>query len=221
MIKGQQAFIEHFKDFQDCYVVIGGLAVGAHMESQGLPFRTTKDFDIILILEALRPEFFTHFWQFIKDGDYQRKEVIEGERQYYRFIGPVTLDYPHQIELFSKKPDVIPVTEDHQFVPIPADDDISSLSAILMDEDYYEITKSNTVIKDGLSIASEPLLICLKMKAFLDLSQRKEDGEKVDSKTIKKHRSDVFRIGVTMTEEEQMEVPESIYVLISKSLLNS
>ena len=79
-----------------------------------------------------------------------------------------------------------------------------------MDEDYYELTKSNTRIIDGLRIASEPLLICLKVKAFTDLSSKKEEGEKVDSKDIKKHKNDVFRLAVTMTGDEKIEIPESI-----------
>ena len=126
MIRGQQVFRDHFSDFQDCYVIIGGLAVDVHMDNQGLPFRATRDFDIILVFEALRPSFFDHFWRFIKEGDYQRKETIDdGHRRYYRFIKPTHPDYPYQIELFSKQPDINPIIEGHQIVPIPADDDIS------------------------------------------------------------------------------------------------
>jgi hypothetical protein len=210
MIKGQQLFTEHFADFQDCYVVIGGLAVNAHMDEQAIPFRATKDFDIILLLEALRPAFFEKFWTFIQAGDYERKEASKGPRKYYRFIKPQTEDYPHQIELFSRKPDAIPEITDHHLVPIPADEEISSLSAILMDEDYYELTKSNTKIIDGLRIASAPLLICFKIKAFIDLSSKKGAGQKVDSKDIKKHKNDVFRLAVTMTGNETTEIPKSI-----------
>lgn len=210
MIKGQQIFTEHFADFQDCFVVIGGLAVDIHMEEQAVPFRVTKDFDIILFVEALRSEFFEKFWEFIKTGNYERKETSDSPRKYYRFIKPQTVDYPHQIELFSRKPDVIPEIKDHDLVPIPADEEISSLSAILMDEDYYELTKNNTAVIDGLRIASEPLLICLKVKAFIDLSIKKEAGENIDSKEIKKHRNDVFRLAVTITGDEKIEIPESI-----------
>lgn len=210
MIKGQQIFIEHFTDFQDCYVVIGGLAVDALMDEQAVPFRATKDFDIILLVEALRPEFFETFWTFIQAGDYERIETSEGPRKYYRFIKPQNEDFPHQIELFSRKPDTIPEIENHPLVPIPANEEISSLSAILMDDNYYELTKNNTKVIDGLRIASEPLLICLKVKAFIDLSEKKAAGEKVDSRDIKKHRNDVFRLAVTMTGDEKIEIPDTI-----------
>lgn len=210
MIRGQHIFTEHFTDFQHCYVVIGGLAVDIHMDEQGVPFRATKDFDVILLLEALSPSFFDHFWTFIQDGGYERKEVSTGPPQYYRFIKPSNTDYPHQIELFSRRADIIPEIEGHHLVPIPAEEDISGLSAILMDEDYYALTKSNTKIVDGLRIATEPLLICLKIKAFLDLSKKKKEGDRVDSRDIKKHRNDVFRLAVTLTGQEKMEIPASI-----------
>lgn len=210
MIRGQQRFTEHFSDFQDCYVVIGGLAVDVHMEEQGIPFRATKDFDIILLVEALKPAFFDRFWAFIKDGGYRRKEISSGQRQYYRFIKPLKEDYPYQIELFSRRPNAIPPIEGHNLTPIPADEDISSLSAILMDEDYYALTQANTKIIDGLRIATEPLLIAFKIKAFLDLSQKKAEGQQVDSRDIKKHRNDVFRLAVTLTGQEQLIVPEPV-----------
>ena len=40
----------------------------------------------------------------------------------------------------------------------------------------------------------ETALIPFKARAFLDLSARKEAGERVDSKDVKKHRNDVFRV---------------------------
>jgi hypothetical protein len=36
-------------------------------------------------------------------------------------------------------------------------------------------------------------LIALKARAWLDLTERAERGEQIDSKTIKKHKNDVFR----------------------------
>ncbi len=79
-----------------------------------------------------------------------------------------------------------------------------------MDEDYYELTKNNTKIIDGLRIASEPLLICLKVKAFIDLSLKKEAGQKVDSRDINKHKNDVFRLAVTITGDQKIDIPKTI-----------
>ena len=35
---------------------------------------------------------------------------------------------------------------------------------------------------------------CQKAKAWLDLTERKNAGENVDSKNIRKHKNDVFRL---------------------------
>lgn len=40
----------------------------------------------------------------------------------------------------------------------------------------------------------EPFLVLFKAKAWLDLNQKLEAGEHVDSRDIKKHRNDVLRI---------------------------
>ena len=50
----------------------------------------------------------------------------------------------------------------------------------------------------------------MKAKAFLDLSEKKKAGEKVDAKDVKKHRNDVFRLAATLKMEETIELPEGI-----------
>ena len=37
-------------------------------------------------------------------------------------------------------------------------------------------------------------IILFKIKAWLDLSERRENGEHIDSKNIKKHKNDIMRI---------------------------
>lgn len=164
---------------------------------------------MILVVEAVTEDFIAHFWEFIKLGKYERNEQSE-ERQYYRFINPETEDFPVQVELFSRTPDIIKPVDAARFTVIPTDEDLSSLSAILMDDDYYTFTLDHTEEVDGLHRADELALICLKAKAFFDLGQRKKEGQKIDSKTIKKPRSDVFRLAVTLTGKHQPELPESI-----------
>jgi len=79
-----------------------------------------------------------------------------------------------------------------------------------MDEDYYRFTLEHCTNEDQLNRADELALVCLKAKAFLDLSRRKEAGQSIDSKIIKKHRSDVFRLAATLTGEDQIILPGSI-----------
>ena len=53
MIKGLDKFWEHFAGFADRYVLIGGAAADLVMNEAGVDFRVTKDFDIVLCVEAL------------------------------------------------------------------------------------------------------------------------------------------------------------------------
>lgn len=170
---GIEIFKEHFKDFRECYIVIGGVACEDHFEGEGIVFRSTKDIDLILIVEALNNEFIAHFWEFIKQGNYEQKQIGEGERQHYRFINPETEYFPIQIELFSRTPDVITRTDDMTLTPIPADEELSSLSAILMDDEYYEFTIKHSQKGTTIHRADDLALICLKAKAFLNLTKKK------------------------------------------------
>ena len=62
MVRGLELFKEHFKGFQEHYVLIGGTACSILMEESGVPFRATKDLDIVLIAEALNPDFVRVMW---------------------------------------------------------------------------------------------------------------------------------------------------------------
>lgn len=207
---GIEIFKEHFKGFRECYVVIGGVACEDHFEGEGIAFRSTKDIDLILVVEAISNEFINHFWEFIKQGNYEQKQIAEGERQYYRFIKPETEYFPMQIELFSRTPDVITRTDNMTLTPIPADEELSSLSAILMDDAYYEFTIEHSKKGATLHRADDLALICLKAKAFLDLTEKKATGKIVDSKNISKHKNDVFRLAATLRDDDRIVLPEGI-----------
>jgi len=208
-MKGLDKFADHFKNHTDQYIVIGGAACEDLFGQQGIEFRATKDIDLILVVEALNHSFIEQFWEFIRLGQYERNEIAE-KRQYYRFINPETEDFPVQVELFSRTPDVIPHKEGMRFTPIPTDEDISSLSAILMDDDYYTFTIEHSETNGILQRASDVALICLKVKAFIDLSKRKADGEHVDSKHIRKHRNDIFRLAAILTGDRSIHLPVNI-----------
>ena len=47
--------------FEDQYVIIGGTACDLIMENEELPFRATKDIDIVLIVESRK-----QFWKSFK-----------------------------------------------------------------------------------------------------------------------------------------------------------
>lgn len=215
MVRGLEIFRQHFKDFTDNYIIIGGTACDIIIDSVGLTPRATKDIDIILVIEALSPEFVAHFWEFIKQGDYDIKEKSEEDRKYYRFQKPQVEEFPFQIELFSRIPDLLDLDEGTHLTPIPVDTEISSLSAILMDDDYYNFTIQHSQLENGIHLANTEALIGLKAKAFLDYKTRKENGEKIDDKQLRKHKMDIFRLLLVLTPEDNFTIAENIKSNIS------
>jgi len=210
MVRGLDIFKKYFEQYPENYVIIGGTACDIIIDEAGFVPRATKDIDIILVVEALNSDFVKHFWQFINDGKYQQREKSNDEREYYRFVKPENTDFPHQIELFSRTPDVIVLEGGAHLTPIPVDDDLSSLSAILLNDDYYNYMIEHSQVDDGLHHANIEALICLKAKAFLEIKERIEKGGKEDTKQLRKHKADVFRLTVMLTPESIFELPEII-----------
>jgi hypothetical protein len=185
MVKGLELFREHFAAFAGQYIIIGGTACDLIIDGAGFTPRATKDFDIILVVEALSPEFVAQFWEFVKKAGYQRSEKGDEKPKYYRFQKPTDERFPFQLELFARMPDVLKLSDGVHLTPIPVDDDLSSLSAILMEDSYYNYTLTNSTVLNDIHLANSEALICLKAKAFLDMTTREQNGEKVDSKHIK------------------------------------
>ena len=57
MAPGIDSFRDKFKDYSDYYTIIGGTACDILLSEADLPFRATKDIDMILIMEDNFPEF--------------------------------------------------------------------------------------------------------------------------------------------------------------------
>jgi len=220
MVKGLDKFKTFFKDFSNSYIIIGGTACHVQFEELSIGFRATSDIDMLLIIEPLNSDFVKRFWEFIKEGKYDITQVEEKKRNYYRFADPVEDNFPVLIELFSRLPDVIQEIEGMHLTPIPLDDDLSSLSAILMDVDYYNFTFENAQVIDNLSLASIESLILLKIIAFLNLSKLKNDGENIDSKNIKKHKNDILRLAAALTAGSKIECSEKIKIDV-RSYINT
>lgn len=210
MIKGLDKFKERFAGFEDQYVLIGGTATVLALDAAGITARQTKDLDIVLSLEALTADFGKAFWAFVRDGGYEHRQASTDKRIFYRFNKPVDDTFPVMLELFSRAPDGINPPSDVQLVPIPTDDEVYSLSAILLDTDYYGFLHQHKTILDGVSVLAATGLIPLKAKAWLDLNERKGKGEPIDSKNIKKHRTDILNLYRLLTAETRVATPGSI-----------
>lgn len=206
MVSGFTTFREWFQGFEEQYVVIGGTACDLLMEEEELTFRATKDIDVVLIVESMTKEFGQKFWEYIKEAGYEHQNKSTGVAQFYRFSSPKSREYPYMIELFSKKPEFLVLEEDAVLTPLPVDEEISSLSAILLNDAYYDLLKSGQVVIGGIPVLKAECLIPFKAKAYLDLTERKKKGEKVDSKNIRKHKNDVFRLTGLIKAETRQEI---------------
>ena len=201
MVTGIDSFKEWFKGSEEQYAIIGGTACDILMTEEGLDFRATKDIDLVLIIEAVDANFGKKFWEYVKQAGYEHCNKSSGVPQFY---------------LFTRKLDAIQLPEDAVLTPLPMDEDISSLSAILLDNDYYEFLKQGKVVVDGVTVLDAAYLIPFKAKAWMDLTDRKAAGEHVDSKNIKKHKNDVFRLTELVDPTAKVVAPQGVYADIQE-----
>jgi len=203
MVKGLDIFKKHFQAFSDRYVLIGGVACSLIFEELGINFRGTRDIDIVLHVEARSRDFVAAFWDFIARGKYQNIQNSTGKRLFYRFDKPGSKEFPDMLELFSRKSEILKYHGKGHLTPIPIDEEISSLSAILLDDEYYNFIRNGIRLIEELPVVKPECLIPLKARAWLDLVKRSGAGnEKIDSKKIQKHRDDIFRLFRVITPEK-------------------
>lgn len=211
MIHGLDKFRELFAEYKDKYIIIGGTACSIAMQTVGADFRATRDIDIVLTVEALSTEFYKVFWMFIRAGEYSTFNKSSDKDKYYRFHTPKNPEFPFMIELFA--PDLEGHFDSETF-PIKWEkidsEDTASLSAILLDTDYYDFIKSGRREVDGVTIIGAEHIIPLKGRAWMDHVKREASGEEIDSKLIKKHKNDIIRLYGILTLGEKVVLPECI-----------
>ena len=213
MVIGFDRFREAFQDFAENYIVIGGSACDWLFTSLNAQFRATKDIDLVLVAERMSPAFATMIWEFVRAGGYSAYERKDGKKCFYRFLNPTAADYPFMLEFFAREPIGFPIDKKTVIVPIPVDDeDISSLSGILMDENYYSFIRSHRIEVEGVSILPAEALLLLKARAWFDLSMRKARGEFVKDKDVRKHRTDILRLQAQIVEGTVVELAEPIKI---------
>jgi len=217
MVRGIEKFRDYFKEYQDQYVIIGGTACDLLFEDFGGAFRLTKDIDMVLIVEALTLEFGAVFWEFIKAGKYQNRQKSNGVPQYYRFDKPEEPEYPAMIELFSRT-SFIPDDSDAHCTPIHIDDDISSLSAILLDSDYYQLLQQGKSAVSDIIVLSAEYLILFKAKAWLDLSEKIIENPGIGRRNVKKHMDDILQLTTMLSGNEAPVLTEVVKADIEQYL---
>lgn len=199
--------------YKQNYVIIGGTACNLNLEAASLIGRATKDIDMIVVCEAITYEYLKSFWDFIRAGGYSAWQVKSNDnnsRCFYRFVEPTDTSFPHYIELFSRKPDAIVLPQEAHLVHIPVSEYLSSFSAILMDDEYYDYAVRHTIELDGVQVIDKNALIVLKIKAYLNNLRRRSDGQHVQKDDIEKHKRDVYRMGFLLTAQDSFYVSDVI-----------
>lgn len=69
--------------------------------------------------------------------------------------------------------------------------------------DYFSEYKDQSVLDAGH-------LIPMKMKAWLDLTEKKEKGMHVNDRDLRKHRQDVFRLFRLIGDNDFIPVPQEV-----------
>ena len=212
-MEGLDKFKEAFEAYSDNYVVIGGTACDITMTGTTVKPRATHDIDMIVIVERMSPEYGEQFWQFIREAGYRPEKCHTKEKtvkyEFYRFVDGKP-GYPEMIELLSRHPDVLGKPKGLIIEPLPVGEEVSSLSAIILDDDYYYFTIEHSRLTDGIRHADSAALIALKARAYLNLKQDKADGRHVNTTDIKKHRSDVLKNVILLSPDEEISAPMSI-----------
>lgn len=82
----------------------------------------------------------------------------------------------------------------NRIIPVHIDNETSSLSAILLNDDFYKFMMNGRRVVDGIGVLGAEHLIPFKMYAWNNLRDRKSAGEHVNERDLKKHKYDVFRL---------------------------
>lgn len=155
-VRGIERFADAMSGCKGGYVLIGGGACSVLFDNEGDSFRATEDLDIVVIVDGEGVEFATALWAFIKAVGYETGKVGDGKCTYYRFCLPEgsrqVLDYPGQIELFARHPDFVLEDETSEVAPLSFDGAVSSLSAIILDDGYYEFIRDNATNVEGITL---------------------------------------------------------------------
>lgn len=171
-------FQEIFKEYQDYYVLIGGTATSIVLDAHGFESRTTKDYDMVIIDHLKDKAFYHTLLHFLEMGEYIGSQLEESP-QLFRFTTKKS-GFPEMIELFSILPEY-PLKKFSRETPLHFAEE-ASLSALLLDKDYYQLLVNEKEIIEEYSVLSNRGL----------------------SKKIKKHLNDIARLTMLLHEEDAL-----------------
>ena len=196
---GLNHFEEYFKDFRESYVVVGGFAtlmlLEKQLEGHG---KVTQDIDLVLLTTA-SAEMAQKIKAYVTEGEYTIQKGQKDNFSYYRFVNPKVENFAKEIELFAVNDHALVLDEGQRIIPIDPEEGLYSLSAIMLDNEYFEMIKNNIDNSNRVPCTNTLATIMLKISAFYDLKSRSDDK-------WKKHRRDILKLVLLLTGEEYLEL---------------
>ncbi len=209
-VRGVERFARAMGAYAQDYVLIGGGACSILFDEVGRSFRATEDLDVVVIADSSNVAFARSLWDFIKRGGYKTGRRSDGGCTYYRFRLPddslSVAEYPVQIELFARHPDFRLSDETSKITPLPFGETVASLSAIILDDGYYEFIRDNAVPMVGVTTLNAIHVIPLKMRAHIDLNRKHDEGRHCNDKDLRKHRTDVADLSALLAPSARLEL---------------
>lgn len=199
-------FKETFEDFPSCYTIIGGTANVIVLESMGIKARATKDYDMLIHEEGRTLEFYKTFHEFLLSGHYIMSTIHENENL-YRFKTE-DVEFPPINELLCKRP-YFRDNWDGEITSISFSDE-HSLSAIMLDREYFEFAIVNTEVIAGVSVLNKEGLLILKARAWYNLFLDRKEGKPRTSTEINKHLKDVSKLVLLFEENYKIKLESKI-----------
>ena len=175
------------------YFIIGGHAAAFNLSLQNLPFRATRDYDIVLVYEVINEEFARELTNLLTVGQYKIKVKSDGvKRNAYRFENPKDSSFPEIIEFFVKD-GVCMQSLDNRFAKLDVVIDNNSISAMVLNEEIYNFAKRHVVEINDLIFSDKYSLIALKAFAYFE-NEKLYKNKKVNKGDYEKHLRDILRI---------------------------
>lgn len=196
-LAGLSHFEAHFRELKDQYVIVGGFATLMLLDRE-IPNhgKATHDIDLVL-LTSTSVEMANKIKSYVREGGYTIQKGKQERYQYYRFVNPKEEGYAKEIELFASEEYGIELDEGQRIIPIDPEEGLYSLSAIMLDAEYFDMIKHNIEEIGGIPYSNTLATMLLKMSAVYDLYHRGDDK-------WKKHRRDILKLTLLLTGRERI-----------------
>ena len=179
--------------------LIGGFAtvmlLDKQLEGHG---KATYDIDLVLLTSSSL-KMAQQIKRYVVEGKYTIQKGKKDDFSYYRFSVPQVENFAKEIELFAVNDYNIILDKSQRIIPIDPEKGLYSLSAIMLDSEYFEMIKNNIDDSNQVPCTNTLATIMLKISAFYDLKQRGDDK-------WKKHRRDILKLVLLLSGEERLEL---------------